>query len=234
MIHEAIVLAGGFGTRLKEIVKEVPKPMAIINDKPFLYYLFKFLKQNGIQKIILSVGYKAEVIEEYFGEKFDGMNIEYSHEDIPLGTGGGLKKATSHITSEYFFAMNGDTFFDVNLQDLGNFTKKHNHCNIALALKLMTNFDRYGTVSMNNLNTVVSFEEKKQVESGLINGGIYCLKKQVFSNITDEKFSFEKDVLEKMIGQNSILGMPSDTYFIDIGIPEDYYKAQHDFKKMEY
>jgi len=234
MIREAIVLAGGFGTRLKEIVKEVPKPMANVNNKPFLYYLFKLLRRNGIQKIILSVGYKAEIIQAYFGEKFDEMDIVYSYEGAPLGTGGGLKKATLHTTSDYFFALNGDTFFDINLQDLGNFIKNNNHCDIALALKSMTNFDRYGTVRIDNLNTVVSFEEKKQVQSGLINGGVYCLKKQVFSNITDEKFSFEKDVLEKMGRQFSILGIPSDKYFIDIGVPEDYYKAQDDFKKMEH
>jgi D-glycero-alpha-D-manno-heptose 1-phosphate guanylyltransferase len=214
MIYEAIVLAGGFGTRLKEVVKEVPKPMATINAKPFLYYLLKFLKQNGIQKVILSVGYKADVIQEYFSESFDGMTIMYSHEDTPLGTGGGIKKATSCLEGEYFFATNGDTFFDINLQELGRFTKNNHHCDIALALKLMTNFDRYGTVSIDNLNKIVSFEEKKQVESGLINGGVYCLKKQVFSNITDERFSFEKDVLEKTISKSSIFGMPSDKYFI--------------------
>jgi D-glycero-alpha-D-manno-heptose 1-phosphate guanylyltransferase len=234
MIREAIVLAGGFGTRLKEIVKEIPKPMASINDKPFLYYLLKFLKQNGIQKVIFSVGYKAEIIQEYFGERFDEIDIVYSYEDTPLGTGGGLKKATSQVTSDYFFAMNGDTLFDINLQELGRFAKKNNHFNITLALKSMSNFDRYGTVRIDDMCKIVSFEEKKRVVNGLINGGVYCLKKQEILNIPEEKFSFEKDVLEKKVSQSLIAGLPSDKYFIDIGIPEDYYKAQYDFKRMGY
>ena len=115
---EAIVLAGGLGTRLKSVVSNVPKPMAPIGDKPFLEYILKYLKKNGITRAILSVGYKSEIIEEYFGNNFEGIDLVYSVEKEPLGTGGAIKKAMSKVKSNQVYIINGDTFFDINLKSL--------------------------------------------------------------------------------------------------------------------
>ena len=115
---EAIVLAGGLGTRLRSIVLDLPKPMAPIGDKPFLEYIFKYLKKSGVTRVVLSVGYKWKVIEEYFGSSFENIELVYSVENEPLGTGGAIKKAMTKIEGEKVYIINGDTFFDVNLNAL--------------------------------------------------------------------------------------------------------------------
>ncbi|MBD3842888.1 MAG: NTP transferase domain-containing protein, partial [Campylobacterales bacterium] len=150
---EAIVLAGGLGTRLKSVVSNVPKPMATIGDKPFLEYILKYLKKNGITRVILSVGYKLEIIEEYFGNNFEGIELIYSKEDEPLGTGGAIKKAMSKVKSSKVYIINGDTFFDVNLKSL----ILVDNSKITLSLKHMKNFDRYGCVESDENNLVTAF-----------------------------------------------------------------------------
>ncbi|MFN8236550.1 MAG: nucleotidyltransferase family protein [Chitinophagales bacterium] len=222
----AIILAGGFGTRLSSVVKDVPKPMAPINGKPFLHYLFKELREQNIPRVVLSVGHLKEVIQEYFKDNYLGIPIQYAIEDTPLGTGGGIKHAFEFIQDDAY-VLNGDTFFDVSLHRL-----KNEKADISIALKHLYHFDRYGTVELNDKNKIIAFHEKKPCESGLINGGIYYFKKSLFDKIeTEKKFSFEKDVLEKHLHDLSMQGVVFDNYFIDIGIPEDYNKAQKDFHK---
>ncbi len=225
MITQAIILAGGFGTRLQKVVSDLPKPMADINGKPFLEYLFNYLEKYKIKKVILSVGYKHEKITEYFGNKFNNIEIKYAVENEPLGTGGAIKFAIDKIDNNNFFLINGDTFFDVNLNSLANFFLT-NKADIALSLKPLTDFDRYGAVEIDNKKRIKKFNEKKYQKHGLINGGIYALNKNIF-NYTDKiKFSFEKDIMEKYLTKLKMYGFISDTYFIDIGIPDDYEKAQ--------
>ena len=220
-----IILAGGFGTRLSTVVKDVPKPMAPINGKPFLHYIFKELQHQKIKQVVLSVGHLKEVIQDYFQDKYLGISIQYAIENEPLGTGGGIKHAFNFVEDDAF-VLNGDTFFDIELSKL-----KKTDADISIALKPMFNFDRYGTVELNNENTIVSFKEKKYCEHGLINGGVYYFKKSLFDKIeTERKFSFEKDILEKHLHVLQIQGTVFDNYFIDIGIPEDYKQAQIDFK----
>ena len=220
-----IILAGGFGTRLSTVVKDVPKPMAPINGKPFLHYIFKELQHQKIKQIVLSVGHLKEVIQDYFQDSYLGISIQYAIENEPLGTGGGIKHAFSFVEDDAF-VLNGDTFFDIELSKL-----KKTVADISIALKPMFNFDRYGTVELNNENRIVSFNEKKHCEHGLINGGVYYFKKSLFDKIeTERKFSFEKDILEKHLNNLQIQGTVFDNYFIDIGIPEDYKQAQIDFK----
>ena len=220
-----IILAGGFGTRLSTVVKNVPKPMAPINGKPFLYYIFKELQHQKIKQVVLSVGHLKEVIQDYFQDKYLGISIQYAIENEPLGTGGGIKHAFNFVEDDAF-VLNGDTFFDIELSKL-----KKTDADISIALKPMFNFDRYGTVELNNENRIVSFNEKKYCEHGLINGGVYYFKKSLFDKIeTERKFSFEKDILEKHLHHLQIQGTVFDNYFIDIGIPEDYKQAQIDFK----
>jgi D-glycero-alpha-D-manno-heptose 1-phosphate guanylyltransferase len=220
-----IILAGGFGTRLSTVVKDVPKPMAPINGKPFLHYIFKELQHQKIKQVVLSVGHLKEVIQDYFQDSYLGISIQYAIENEPFGTGGGIKHAFNFVEDDAF-VLNGDTFFDIELSKL-----KKTDADISIALKPMFNFDRYGTVELNNENRIVSFNEKKHCEHGLINGGVYYFKKSLFDKIeTERKFSFEKDILEKHLHHLQIQGTVFDNYFIDIGIPEDYKQAQIDFK----
>ena len=194
-----------------------------------MHYVFLYLTKQRISKAILSVGYKASIIEAYFGDKYLDVEIVYSKEVEPLGTGGGIKKAFQ-LVEDFAFVLNGDTFFDIDLKTLEEF-HSITPTDISLALKPMQNFDRYGTVEMKG-ERIIKFEEKKPVENGLINGGVYFLNKEMLDRVEAEKFSFEKDVLEKYVSIRQINGKTFNNYFIDIGIPEDYAKAQIDFKNM--
>ena len=224
MIKEAIILAGGFGTRLKELVDETPKSMALIGDRPFLTYIFDHLLKFRVEKAVIGAGYKYENILAYFGSSYNGLSLEYSIENKPLGTGGAILKATKSISSKYCYVLNGDTFFNVDLSSFeGSFNK--NLPVLTVALKPMVGFDRYGSVTTEG-ERIISFNEKRYCENGLINGGVYILDKQwIYSNAPGKIFSFEKDLLEKCVSKDLISYFLSDTYFIDIGIPEDYLRA---------
>lgn len=223
---EAIVLAGGLGTRLRDVVPDTPKPMAPINGIPFLSYILDYLEKNKIDRVILSTGYKSEKIEKYYGSKYDNINIIYSVENEPLGTGGAVKKALELSKEKDIFIINGDTFFNIDLLKMKNFHIKMNSY-LSLAVKEMSDFNRYGSLIIQN-NYVKDFEEKKYKKKGFINGGIYIVNKSLFKNEKLKKFSFEKKYLENKDFDK--LAYISDCYFIDIGIPEDYEKAQIDFK----
>lgn len=215
---QAIVLAGGLGTRLRSVVQDLPKPMAPINGKPFLAFVLEYLKKQGITEIILSVSYKYELIQEYFKDKFHGMKIHYNIEKELLGTGGAIKDALKLVKNEAY-VVNGDTFFDIDLKKL-----VLNSSKICIALKQMQNFDRYGTVNVDEQGIVTSFEEKVFKKQGLINGGIYLLKKDIFDEFSlEKKFSFE-EFLQENYKLLKIQTQIFDDYFIDIGIPEDYIK----------
>ena len=231
----AIILAGGLGTRLRSVISDLPKPMAPVADQPFLHYIFLYLQKQGITDVVLSVGYKSEVIKEFFGDKYAGINIRYAVENEPLGTGGGIRQAMSLIDSDAY-VLNGDTFFDVDLKDLYEFYTMR-ASDIALALKRMHHFDRYGTVEIGNQDRVLQFQEKRYKAEGLINGGVYVINKNLFKKVEEiedtilsQRFSFEKDILEKHLLPLHYQGKEFGGYFIDIGIPEDYERAQTDFK----
>jgi len=226
MTTTAIILAGGFGTRLQPVVKDLPKPMADIAGKPFLQYLLNEISRQEISKVILSVGYKWEVIKKYFGDSYAGMQLHYSVEEEPLGTGGAILKAVESSDKKEFCIFNGDTFFKI---DLAKFYSLHQHSAslLSIALKSIKNFDRYGVVHIDASNRIRSFEEKKFYPEGNINAGIYLLKRNLFDKLSfPEKFSFEKDLMEKYCSEIKFSGFPFDDYFIDIGIPEDYSRAQ--------
>ena len=232
---EVIILAGGLGTRLRSVVSEVPKCMAPVAGKPFLWYLLKYLTRYNVNRVVLSVGYLREVIFKWIDENKTEFPFEFDYavEDEPLGTGGGIKLALSKIKDSSAFILNGDTFFDVNLNDL---TKQHESTgkDITLALKPMKDFDRYGTVVYDDKSSIISaFNEKKHCNEGLINGGIYLVstKSKIFEGLPT-KFSFETAVLEKQCLLGNIDAVIQDKYFIDIGIPEDYRKADTDFKAL--
>jgi D-glycero-alpha-D-manno-heptose 1-phosphate guanylyltransferase len=226
----AIILAGGFGTRLQKVVNDVPKPMAPIQGKPFLHYVFLYLQQYYIQEVVLSVGYLHEVIEDYFKDEYLGIKVKYCIEEKPLGTGGGIKKAFELIENNAF-VLNGDTFFDVNLTELDAY---HNNTNadFSMSLKHLTEFDRYGTITLEN-SRVKGFKEKTYTKEGWINGGVYLTSASVLNRFDlPEQFSLEKDFLERHLDSLQVNGYCSDGYFIDIGIPEDYFKANEDLPKL--
>ena len=224
---EAVILAGGKGTRLKQVVKDIPKPMALVNGKPFLWHLLTFLSLQNIKHFILSVGYKYKVIYDYFGENFNGIKISYAIENKPLGTGGAIQLASQFVEKDVFWVINGDTFLDINLMDFYN--KCHNN-EISLALVKMKDFDRYGVVETDD-KKITAFKEKQYQKQGFINAGVYLLTKEFIKDFSPEKqiFSFEKDILEQIINKVNIGYYKTDTTFIDIGIPEDYFKSQYIF-----
>jgi D-glycero-alpha-D-manno-heptose 1-phosphate guanylyltransferase len=221
---EVIVLAGGMGTRLRSVVNHLPKPMAPVNGKPFLEYLFQWLSLYSVSRIILSVGYKSETISEYFGGSFMDIPLEYIIETKPLGTGGALKFALNYTVEENVAIINGDTYFPI---DLDKFLDFHilSKSKLSIALKKMEKFDRYGTVELFG-QTITHFNEKQFCEEGLINGGIYLVNNSFIRLIPlPEVFSFEKEILEKKANSKNLRGMIFNEPFIDIGIPEDYFKA---------
>lgn len=230
MSNEAIILAGGKGTRLRKVVSDIPKPMANINGKPFLEYLFHYLSKNGITHIILSVGYKAELIRGYFGPEFNSVKISYANEETPLGTGGGILLAMQQAKSEDVFIINGDTLFNINLQKLAQHHYKKNAA-LSVALRKMEDGSRYGSVVIDEKNRIKAFREKNaNAGNVLINGGTYLIDRTLFLKTKfPDKFSFEKDYLEKYFNTTKFYGFEFDEYFIDIGLPSAYEQAQNDF-----
>ena len=225
MINEAIILAGGFGTRLTNVT-DVPKPMAPINEIPFLEYLLNYLSSYKITRVHLAVGYKHEVIQAYFGNQFKNCQLNYVVEDTPLGTGGAIQKALADVKSEEVLVLNGDTFFQVDFNQMEIFHHTYNS-DVTIALKPMKDFDRYGTVVYDDNFRITSFAEKQFCSEGAINGGIYLLKTTIFNGIEfPENFSIEQDFFENAYTAKKLMGFISEGYFIDIGIPTDYAKAQ--------
>ena len=222
-----IVLAGGKGTRLRSVVKDLPKPMALIGDTPFLIILLNHLHQKGVNEFIISVGYKKFVIIDYIKSNNYPYTISFSEEDEALGTGGAISQALQHINSDYVLAVNGDTFFDIDLLDFVNQSMKMDFA-CSIALHRIKQGNRYGEVIIGD-NSIIKFIEKKTVSNGLINGGIYLLNKTKFTQKSlGTSFSFETDYLEKYVNEGEFIGFEQKGYFIDIGIPEDYRKAQNE------
>jgi D-glycero-alpha-D-manno-heptose 1-phosphate guanylyltransferase len=236
LLKEAVILAGGFGTRLQSVVSDVPKPMAPVNNKPFLNYIFDYLKFYGIQHVVLSTGYLAEKITEYYKDEYKGIKITYTKEEMPLGTGGGIRLGLEKCHTNEVLVINGDSFFDV---DISAHYKNHvsRQADCTLALRKVDDAARYGTIILGDANGINTFKEKDGIEqAGLINGGVYVLNRELYLNRTEgnSPFSIEKDFFEKRIKELNIFGFEYDGYFIDIGVPEDYKKAQDDFKRFAY
>lgn len=221
---EAIILAGGFGTRLKPCIDNLPKPLAPIGEKPFLFYLLDYLYANGIHRAIISTGYLADYIEEKIGRVYKGMVIDYCREEAPLGTGGAIKKALGMCSEEYAVAVNGDSFFDVDLFEMRKFHEESG-CSLTIAAREVAWAENSGFLTVEN-GRLSGFREKGVKSAGLINGGIYFINKNLLNAISEEKFSFEKLILEG--GYCPVAVLESSGYFIDIGIPENYRKAEEE------
>jgi D-glycero-alpha-D-manno-heptose 1-phosphate guanylyltransferase len=218
---KAVILAGGFGTRLRSVVSDLPKPMAPVGGRPFLAYLVDWLRSQDILDIVFSTGYLSRVIEGHFGDgRSFGVRIRYSREEEPLGTGGAIRLAARLIEGETFLLMNGDSFFGIDLDALREFHILHGATG-AMALAQMEDISRYGKVEVGPGGEVTSFSEKGGVGSGLINAGIYVIGRPMIEEIPPGKVSLESEVLPRMVGRG-LYGVAFRGLFVDIGLPEDY------------
>lgn len=224
---EAIILAGGLGTRLRQAVPDLPKPMAPIQNRPFLEYLLNYWIREGVSRFVMSTGYLASRVQDHFGASYRGVPIEYSIEATPMGTGGGLSLALDYLTSkDPFLLLNGDTFFQVSLE---SFLQFHlcSQAEMTLALLRKKTEGRYGGIEMDKSGRVLGFGPEQSSDPFWINGGVYLISPKLARSISKEKaISLEKEILPSWLEKgNRIFGFQSEGAFIDIGVPEDYNRA---------
>lgn len=221
---EAIVLAGGFGTRLRAVVSDVPKPMAPVAGKPLLEILLSRLAQQGFTHVVLSLGYLADTIVRHFGERFHGMRITHVIEDQPLGTGGAVRLALEHCKHSHVYVFNGDTFLDLEIGAIEPLWQQH-HEPIIIAREV-PDTARYGHLETHGAH-VTGFAEKGRSGPGLINAGCYVIPRTALNDFAvNQPFSLEQDYLCPLVTRSPLRVFVSHGYFIDIGIPEDYARAQ--------
>lgn len=229
MITQAIILAGGFGTRLRSAVPELPKCMAPVNGRPFIAYVIERFQRQGITDFIFALGYKSEDFESLLSS-LSTLRYQLSVEQEPLGTGGAIKLACNVATSDNVMVTNGDTLYKADLSSLSGFHREKD-ADCTICLKPMQQFERYGVVEINEEKRITSFKEKQYYDSGYINAGVYALnRKQFLQEELPGKFSFEKDYMQALYKERSMFGNVQDEYFIDIGIPEDYSRAQEELR----
>lgn len=224
MIEEAIILAGGRGTRLQSVVPALPKPMAPVAGKPFLEILLAFLAAQGLKRIILSVGFRAEYIVAHFGDNFYGMEIDYAKEDSPLGTGGALRLSLQMCRQEAALILNGDTFLEC---DLNNISLDWETYRLPMLVGVrMRDTKRYGRLLLEG-ERPVGFLEKTDNSPGIINAGSYLFPTDIFrGRELPDAFSLEHDFLAQEVCRAPFRLFTVSGLFIDIGVPEDYLKAQ--------
>ncbi len=232
---DIIILAGGLGTRLSKEVPDIPKPMAPVNGRPFLEYLLNHINALGFKRVILSTGYLGNQIEAYFRNSFKNLELVYSVEQEPLGTGGAVALAFKKVETPHFMVLNGDTLFRINLDLL---FQRHIEqlAEVTMALREVENASRYGSVLLGPDHRITRFAEKSEHPApGIINGGIYVISSRYFkAQQLPEKFSIEKDLFEKRLSESRVYGHVFNDYFLDIGIPEDYRRAQTEFYEYGY
>jgi len=231
MIDTAIILAGGLGTRLRSVVPDLPKPMAPMNGRPFLSYLMDYWIDQGVRRIVLSIGYKSHAIQDCYGDAYRDAEVMYSVEETPLGTGGGLIQSLRLVQDvEDVLILNGDTFFAVDLKGL-SLNHQKTGADITMALLDVVDNNRYGGVSMNQEGRIESLacSDGGSVNKR-VNGGVYLMKKDVFDDYTGDdstpRCSLEDDLFPAVLNSaKKVYGYLSDGRFIDIGVPEDYRRA---------
>ena len=235
---QAILLAGGLGTRLQSVVSDRPKPMALIEDKPFMEYVVHEVSRHGITDIIFAVGYKGSMVEDYFGDgsRFttaEGQTraIRYAYEEELLGTAGAIKNAGKLVTEDAFFVLNADTFYQIDYSRLARMQEQQ-ALEMALVLREVPDVSRYGQAILKD-GILKSFNEKaKEARPGAINGGVYRMRRELLAEIPEGKVSLENDMIPKWLSEGRRLGgFVNDGYFIDIGVPEDYFRFIEDVKR---
>jgi len=221
---DAIILAGGKGTRLSGVVNNVPKPLALVNGRPFLDVLLSQLNSfSFIKNVVLAIGYKSKMIIDRYKDCQDyNFKIIFSIEDKLLGTGGAIKNALALTDTDDVLILNGDSYVEVAIEDLLKF-HKNNNALLTIVLKEVDNADRYGSIEIDDKKRIISFKEKSSAKkSALINAGVYILKRTLLNSIEDvREISFEKEILPELI-KNNVYGYVVKGKFIDIGVPESY------------
>ena len=221
---EAIVLAGGFGTRLRQVVADVPKPMASIAGRPFLEILLGSLAQKGFSRVVLSLGFMAEKISGHFGSRFAGLDLAYLLEDRPLGTGGATRLAAAACTQDHVFVFNGDTYLDLEVDLLEQQWQARRHP--IVVGRQVPDTMRYGRLGADG-DQIISFAEKGIAGPGLINAGCYVLATDALAQFPlNQPFSIETDYLVPEVARATVEVFVTEGMFIDIGVPEDYARAQ--------
>lgn len=231
-MKEVIILAGGVGSRLKSVIDNMPKCMAEVNQRPFISYILDSLLKYSYNRFIFSLGYLSEDVIKYIKVAYPNIDAVFSIETEPLFTGGAIRLAIEYVESDSVLILNADTFFGL---DLDFFFKTHvgRNMDVTLALKPMFNYDRYGSVKFDPQYNVQSFEEKTKCDFGYINCGYVYLRKEVFTKyLVNRPFSFEEDFMKEHLGKIRIGAFVDDSYFVDIGIPEDYQKVKLDYPKL--
>jgi D-glycero-alpha-D-manno-heptose 1-phosphate guanylyltransferase len=227
---EAIVLAGGLGRRLHSVVPDLPKPMAPVAGRPFLEILLSSLASKGFSRVVLSVGYLSEHIISHFGDRFRGIEVVYSTEESPLGTGGAIRQAMSRCIADHVFVFNGDTYLDLELQQVEALWQQH-HRPIIVAREVDDTF-RYGRLELHE-GRLCGLTEKGVSGPGLINAGCYVLPStQLNDSMLGLAFSFETDYLTFAVKRDIYYCFVSHGKFIDIGVPEDYARAQRELGQL--
>ena len=228
----AAILVGGLGTRLRECVADRPKAMAVINGRPFLYYLLENLHRSGIQKVVLCTGYMGDYIETSLGVSFRGMTLIYSREEHPLGTAGALKLAEPFLDGDEILVMNGDSFVEFNAQELLAWHRER-PAKISILLSKVNDANRFGCVELDDHNRIVSFVEKGSGSiEGVISSGVYILARDVIANIPGNvPCSLENDIFS-VHSATGLYGYPGGDSFIDIGTPDSYSGAGNFLNKI--
>jgi NDP-sugar pyrophosphorylase family protein len=223
---KAILLVGGLGTRLRSAVPSLPKALASVGRKPFLQLLVQQLATQGFRELVMCTGYRAEQIEEAFGDGRDfGVSIQYSRESAPLGTAGAIRLARSYLQhDDDFLVLNGDSLAEINFNGLVAEHRKHK-CAATIAVVPVQNTSRYGTVKVDSDRRVLAFLEKTgETVPGVINAGVYVFDNTVLGKIPEGEASLERDVFPGILEQG-VYAVPQPGLFIDIGTPEDYARA---------
>jgi D-glycero-alpha-D-manno-heptose 1-phosphate guanylyltransferase len=223
---EAIVLAGGPGKRLRSRVADRPKPLVPIAGRPFLAILLDYLYRQGMARVILSVGYDRDKIIDLFGRRYGALDLAYAVEEAPLGTGGAIAHALLQASSQLVWVLNGDTFLELDYGAMHDaFLRASPHPSMAMALRRVPNASRYGVVVIEN-GLVAGFAPAGSAAGGWINSGVYLVRPPLFPPDTPAVFSFERDFLPTACRRARIQAFETDGWFIDIGVPEDFDRAQ--------
>jgi NDP-sugar pyrophosphorylase family protein len=225
-VTQAAILVGGRGTRLGSRTDSVPKPMMPVGGRPFLDYQLEFLRQFGVSDVVLCVGYLAEVMEARYGRGMFGLRVAISREANPAGTGGALSLARE-LLADTFFMLNGDTILDCDLRALEAALASDPGLQGTIALREVPDTGRFGRVSVDG-SRITAFEEKSAGAPGLINGGVYCLKRSAVDLLPAAPCSLEKDLFPRLAAERRLAGVPGAGYFIDIGLPETLAQAERE------
>jgi D-glycero-alpha-D-manno-heptose 1-phosphate guanylyltransferase len=228
-VTTAIILAGGLGTRLRAVVSDVPKPMAPICGQPFLAYQLDYWIGQGVTRFIISVGYKHELIVDFFGSSYKGVKLDYVVEPTPLGTGGGLLLALEKLDSTAsFLLLNGDTYFAVDLQRLIQFSTI-NDVDWCFSLFSTNDQVRYLGMDISSQGQITRLNVKSSKSDCWANGGVYWVRQRalsIYQSALSNKLSLENDILPAALSSGQrLFGVQFLDAFIDIGVPEDYYRS---------